>query len=60
MWNIIKTIFEVILAFILGIVVSGLVILAWMFVLASPIIIPIFIILAVIGTMIGYLIARHK
>ena len=48
------------MAFILGILVSGLVILVWMFVLASPIIIPIIIILAVVGSMIGYAITKHK
>ena len=60
MWDIIKIIIEVVLAFILGITVSGLVIIAWMIILASPIIIPILIILAIVGSMIGYVIVRHK
>lgn len=60
MWDIIKIIIEVVLAFILGITVSGLVIIAWMIILASPIIIPILIMLAIVGSMIGYVIVRHK
>lgn len=60
MWDIIKIIIEVILAFILGIAVSGLVIIAWTIVLASPIIIPILMLLAIVGSMIGYVIVRHK
>lgn len=60
MWDIIKIILEVILYFILGIITSGLVIIAWMIVLASPVIIPIIIILAIVGSMIGYAITKHK
>ena len=60
MWDIIKVILEVILAFIFGIAISGLVIIMWTLILISPVIIPIIIILSIIGSMIGYFIARRK
>ena len=60
MWDIIKIIFEVILAFILGIAVSAFAIFVWSMILLFPILIPIIVVLSIVGTFIGYVIAKYK
>lgn len=60
MWNIVKIILYALFAIILTITTGIVVFIAWALILASPILIPIIVILAIVGTMIGYLIARHK
>ena len=60
MWDIVKIILYVLFAIILTIATTVVVFIAWIFVLTSPILIPAIVIIAITGTMIGYLIARHK
>ena len=58
MWDLIKFILYVLFAIILTIATSVVVFIAWAFILASPILIPVIVIIAIVGTMIGYIIAR--
>ena len=58
MWDIIKIILYVLLAIILTLATAAVAFIAWIFVLTSPILIPVIVILAIVGTMIGYIIAR--
>lgn len=60
MWDIIKIVFEVILAFILGIGVSAIALIALAVVFMWPILIPIIVVLSIVGTFVGYTIAKHK
>ena len=60
LWDIIKIIFEVILAFILGVAVSAIALIALSMIFMWPILIPIIIVLSVVGTFVGYVIAKHK
>ena len=60
MWDIVKIIFEVILAFILGIATSAIALIALAMVFIWPILIPIIVVLSVVGTFIGYAITKHK
>ena len=60
MWDIIKIILYALFAIILTLATAVVVFIAWILILTSPILIPIIVILSIIGTMIGYLIAKHK
>jgi hypothetical protein len=60
MWDIIKIIFEVILAFILGIGISAISLIALAVVFMWPILIPIIVVLSIVGTFVGYTISKHK
>ena len=58
MWDLIKFILYVLFALILTIATSVVVFIAWAFIITSPILIPVIVIIAIVGTMIGYIIAR--
>ena len=60
MWDIIKIILYVVFAIILTITTAIVVFIAWALIITSPILIPVIVALSVVGTMIGYLITRHK
>ena len=60
MLDIVKIILYAIFAIFLTIATAAVVFIAWIFVLTSPILIPAIVILAIIGTMIEYLIAGRK
>lgn len=60
MWDIVKIILYVVFAIILTLASVAVAFIAWALILTSPILIPIIAILAIIGTMIGYLLTRHK
>lgn len=60
MWDIIKIGLYVLFAIILTLASIAVAFIAWALILASPILIPVIVIIAIIGTMIGYLIARYK
>lgn len=60
MWDIIKIILEVILAFIIGLTISAIALTALAIIFMWPILIPIIIVLSVVGTFVGYVIAMHK
>ena len=60
MWDIIKIILYVVFAIILTLATVAVAFIAWALILTSPILISIIVILAIIGTMIGYLIAGRK
>jgi hypothetical protein len=58
MWDIIKIILYVVFAIILTLATVAVAFIAWALILTSPILIPAIVIIAIIGTMIGYIIAR--
>jgi hypothetical protein len=60
MWDIIKAIFEVILAFILGIATAAITLIVLEMICMWPILIPIIVVLSVAGTFVGYTISKHK
>ena len=60
MWDIIKIILYVVFAIILTLATAAVAFIAWVLILTSPILIPVIVALSVVGTMIGYLIAKHK
>ena len=60
MWNIIKIILEVILAFIVGLATSALALMALAIVFMWPILIPILVVLSIVGTFVGYTLSKHK
>ena len=60
MRDIIKFIFEVILAFILGIATSAIILILWALIIMWPITIPIIVTLSFVGIFVGYVIATRK
>ena len=60
MWDIIKIMFEIILAFIIGLATSAIVLITLAMIFMWPILISVIVVLSIVGTLIGYVIAKHK